>query len=186
MITRRFSPQVMYELLRETGSQVINLLKTLDPFSVGSPVSWAGPDRAPRWLDIAREYSEKWHHQQQIRDAVSMPGLKEPKYMKPILETFVRGLPNTYRKVDAAEGTHVRLTIRGASGGRWSVVRQDRVWTLLVENESEPDAEIFIDEEDAWKLFSKTFSKEMVFDRVTVVGEKLLGLKVLDMVSVIG
>ncbi|HEX3202686.1 MAG TPA: hypothetical protein VHW42_12245 [Actinomycetes bacterium] len=42
------------------------------------PVSWVGPDPAPNWLDVAREYSERWTHQQQIRDAAEIPGRDGP------------------------------------------------------------------------------------------------------------
>ena len=36
-------------------------------------VNWAGPEPAPIWLDPAREYTERWVHQQHIRDAVRNP-----------------------------------------------------------------------------------------------------------------
>jgi uncharacterized protein (TIGR03083 family) len=57
------------------------LVAALDPFAAETRVSWVGPDPAPNWLDVAREYSERWTHQQQIRDAVGRPGLQEPVLM---------------------------------------------------------------------------------------------------------
>jgi hypothetical protein len=46
-------------------------------------VSWAGPDTSPAWLDIARDYTEFWVHQQQIRDAVDRPGADRPQLLHP-------------------------------------------------------------------------------------------------------
>ena len=67
----RLSPPLLCDLLRHSGDQVCDYFKTLDPYAVGDPVDWAGPEPAPVWLDLAREYTEWWHHQQQIRDAVA-------------------------------------------------------------------------------------------------------------------
>jgi hypothetical protein len=44
-------------------------------FAMGEPVTWAGPEPAPIWLDIAREYTERWLHQAQVRDATRNPPL---------------------------------------------------------------------------------------------------------------
>jgi hypothetical protein len=48
---------------------------SLDLDSLGGPVSWAGPEAAPVWFGVAREYTERRHHQQQIRDATGRPPL---------------------------------------------------------------------------------------------------------------
>jgi uncharacterized protein (TIGR03083 family) len=99
--TRRISPRLLCDLLEHTGQQVCRYWGSLDPYALGGPVSWAGPGPAPVWLDLAREYTERWHHQQHIRDAVGKPGFKEPKFLAPVLDAFVRALPHTYREVDA-------------------------------------------------------------------------------------
>ena len=72
--TRRLSPAVLCDLLGFAGRQVCAYFDSLDPYADGGPVEWAGPEPAPVWLDLAREYTERWHHQQQIRDAVGKPG----------------------------------------------------------------------------------------------------------------
>jgi hypothetical protein len=49
-------------------------LAPLDLDATGGPVEWAtGSDPAPVWLDVAREYMERYVHQQQIRDATGRP-----------------------------------------------------------------------------------------------------------------
>jgi uncharacterized protein (TIGR03083 family) len=183
--TRRLSPRLLCDLLKLTGTQVCEYFATLDPFEVRSPVHWASDKPAPVWLDLAREYTERWHHQQQIRDAVGKPGLKEPGYFAPVIDAFVRALPRTYRDSPAKEGTLVALTVTGGSGGRWFVLKEPEGWNLYLDVAAEPVAEIVIDEETAWRLFTKGVTKDEARERAEIIGEATLALKALDMVSVI-
>ncbi len=183
--TRRISPHLLCDLLRFTGEETQRFWESLDLFAVGDPVSWAGPDPAPVWLDVAREYTEGWLHQQQIRDAVEKPGLKERRFFAPVLDTFVRALPHTFRDVDAAEGAQVKLVISGDAGGEWYLVRGDAKWTLYRQTNAEPAATVVIDRETAWRLFTKGISKDEVSGRATLRGDRTLGMKVLDTVSII-
>jgi len=183
--TRRLSPRLLRQLLRFTGDATQRYFESLDLFALGEPVSWAGPEPAPVWLDVAREYTERWLHQQQIRDAVGAPGLKERRLFAPVLDTFVRALPHTYRDVAAAAGTHVRLTITGGAGGSWSLVRDEVGWRLYAHADGEPQAAVVLDQEAAWRLFTKGISRDEALAAATVSGERPLALKVLDTVSII-
>ncbi len=127
---RRMSPRLLIDVLQVTGRQMCAFFHTLDPYALGGPVSWVGPEPAPVWLDLAREYTERWCQQQQIRDAVGQPALTQPRYLAPVLAAFVRALPWTLRATPAAEGTIVTLTIRGLSGGQWSVRQEEGTWRL--------------------------------------------------------
>jgi len=182
---RRISPRLLCDLLRFTGAQVCEYFRSLDPTAQGSPVDWAGPGPAPVWLDLAREYTERWHHQQQIRDAVKRPGLVEPRFLAPVLDTFVRALPHTYRNVAADAGTAVTLTVTGDAGGRWSVVREDGKWILYVGRAEQPVAEAVIDQDAAWRLFCKGMTRSEAARRVTLIGERALAGHAVEMVSVI-
>lgn len=181
----RMSPRVLCELLKLTGEQVCDYFKSLDPYAVGDPVNWAGSEPAPVWLDLAREYTERWHHQQQIRDAVGKPGLKEPRFFAPVLDAFVRALPRTYAAVDAKAGTLIALTITGGSGGRWFLSRENGEWNLYVDADQASVAECVIDQGIAWRLFTKGISKDEALDKVTLIGDEVLAMKALDMISVI-
>jgi hypothetical protein len=184
--TRRLSPRVLCDLMKLTGEQTCDYFKSLDPYAMGDPVDWAGPDPAPVWLDLAREYTERWHHQQQIRDAVEKPGLKEPKFFAPVIDAFVRALPHTYRNVDARVGTIIALTISGDSGGKWFLLKEDSAWRLYMDVTSQVDAEVVIDQGIAWRLFSKGVNQVDALARSTIVGDRSLGAKALEMVSIIG
>jgi uncharacterized protein (TIGR03083 family) len=182
---RRLSPSVLCDLLTLSGEQVCAYFNSLDPYAIGDPVDWAGPEPAPVWLDLAREYTEWWHHQQQIRDAVGKPGLKEPKFFAPVLDVFVRALPHTYRNVDSKDGTLVALTISGDSGGRWLLRRESGGWRLYVNGEQKADAETIIDQEIAWRLFCKGTSKDEALAGATLAGDRVVASKALEMISVI-
>jgi len=181
----RLSPRLLCELLKLTGEQVCQYFKTLDPYAQGDPVDWAGPNRVPVWLDLAREYTEWWHHQQQIRDAVGKPGLKEPTYFRPLLDTFVRALPHTYRNVEALEGTLLVLTITGDSGGQWGLHRNNGLWLLYTDVTEPADAEAIMDQEVAWRLFTKGISSHEANAAATLAGDVSLAAQALEMVSVI-
>ena len=181
--TRRISPRLLCDFLRLTGDQVAAYFQSLDPYALGGPVAWAGPAPAPVWLDLAREYTERWHHQQQIRDAVWKPGLVQPCYFAPALDAFVRALPHTFRDVEAAEGTLVALTIAGDSGGTWFLLNEHDQWNLYLELAQQPHAEVILDQDLAWRLFTKGIGKDDA--KATITGDRRLGSQMLEMVSII-
>ncbi|MEK6325124.1 MAG: maleylpyruvate isomerase family mycothiol-dependent enzyme [Acidobacteriota bacterium] len=181
----RLSPRLLCDLLKLSGEQVCAHFNSLDPYAIGGPVDWAGPERAPVWLDLAREYTEWWHHQQQIRDAVGKPGLKQPRFFAPVLDAFVRALPHTYRNVDAKDGTVVALTISGDAGGTWFLLRENGAWSLFVDVTPPPDVGVVLDQDVAWRLFTKGIRKDDALGKATLIGDQTLGLKVFEMVSVI-
>ena len=158
---------------------------TIDPFSLGGPVSWAGPEPAPLWLDLAREYTERWHHQQHIRDAVRKPGLKDARFFTPILDAFVRAMPYTYRDVTAPKETCVCLCVSGDAGGQWTIRQEEKAWVLYTGAKEPLDAKVTIDQEDAWRLFSKGIDPKQVRARSSIAGSEDLGARIFQMVSII-
>src|SRR5438445_8929800 len=72
---------------------VARFFDSLNLLALATPVSWAGPAPAPVWLDVAREYTERWHHQQHIRDAIGQPGQTDHRFLHPVLATFAYALP---------------------------------------------------------------------------------------------
>jgi uncharacterized protein (TIGR03083 family) len=182
---RRLSAAQIIEMLERSGPAVFAHWRSLDPMAIGGAVSWAGPEPAPVWMDLAREYTERWAHQQQIRDSVGRVGLKERHFMHPVLDAYVRALPHTFRDVAAADGTHVRLLIHGDAGGTWSVVRRGERWHLYVDAPGEADAAVEIDQEPAWRLFTKGMTPADARKQAKIAGDDRLANRVLEMVSVI-
>lgn len=182
---RRISQRLLCELLRWTGDATAAYFKTLDLMALGGPVSWVGPDPVPVWLDVAREYTERWVHQQQIRDAVDRPGLKCREWFSPVLETFVRALPYTLRHAPAPDGTCLRLVIDGEAGGEWFAVRTHGGWLLRQGVEGTPDATVIMDQEIAWRVFTKGMNRDCALQTMSLQGDMSLAERVLDMVSII-
>ena len=184
---RRISPQVLIAFHELTGPQVSALFDSLDPFARAIyPVSWAGDEQSPNWFDVAREYTEKWHHQQQIRDAVGAPGLTDRKWLFPVLDTFLRGLPHRYRDVAAADGTSIVFNITGEAGGTWTLRHDHSAWQLYVGASSEATARVRLDQDTAWRLFTKGLSPDEARSRISVEGDETLGTRILDLVAIIG
>ena len=182
---RRVSPPVLIEMLELTSKQVCNFFRSLDPFAPALwGVSWAGEDKSANWFDIAREYTERWHHQQQIRVAVNRPGISARELYFPVLDTFMRGLPHAFRSVVAHEGTGVEIEITGEAGGAWYLQRGDSAWNL-VEKIDRPEAKLSTDQELAWRVFTKAVDPQSVAQKVIMTGDKALAIQVLSLVAVI-
>ncbi len=184
-VAGRFSTRVLCELLAFTGSLVDTYVAGVEPEGTGETVSWAGTGAAPNWLCVARELSERWTHQQQVREAVGRPGLKEARFLGPVLDTFVRALPHTYRYASSAPGTSLRLTITGDAGGTWLLVRDEDAWHFAADAPGPPTTEVTLDQETAWRLFARAIGREDARSRTTVTGNVALGILVLDTVAII-
>jgi uncharacterized protein (TIGR03083 family) len=183
--TRRMSPRVICDLLRITGDQANEHFRNVELFALGSPVNWAGPDPAPVWLDVAREFTERWHHQQHIRDVVGKPGASEPEVLTPVLAAFVHALPVTFQAVAAPEDTAVSLNIIGPAGGTWSVVREAERWQLYQGRPESPQAVVDLPEDIAWRLFTKGISPTQARQQATLTGDPSLAERVLETVSIL-
>jgi uncharacterized protein (TIGR03083 family) len=192
---RRVSPQLIVELLRFSGERAFAHYRTRDLDAIGNPVDWAGPQPAPVWLHIAREYTERWLHSRQIYDALGVTRAKEPRLFAPVLDTFVRALPHTYRHTEAPPGTHVRLTITGPAGNTWSLVRGDgrhhrgteseSAWELFEGAEMPAAASVTLDQETAWRLFTLGIDPAAARERATIAGDVGLGEVSLRTVSIL-
>jgi uncharacterized protein (TIGR03083 family) len=183
---RRLSQEVVCDLLEVTGEWTQAYFATLDLESIGSPVSWAGPDPAPVWLDIAREYTERWHHQQQMRHAVGAPELSSRRLLAPVLSTLVFAMPWTYRAVIADEGATVALQITGEAGGVWTLQRENGTWRLYVGAQEQPTARVTLDQNSAWRLYTKGITSSEAERQARIDGDHHLAKAALRMVSVIG
>ncbi len=182
---RGISTQLLIELLGFVGPKVYDHYGSLDPLHIGGSVSWAGNNPQPVWLDIAREYTERWHHQQHIREAVNQPGLKEPKYLKPVISTFIWAFPHAFQSVVASPDTSVTLRIFGISGGDWTLVSKESGWVLFEGKTPTPEATITIEDDLAWRMFTRSIEAETARTSVTIDGDTKLAEPIFEMVSII-
>lgn len=182
---RRISPPTLMAFLDIVAPQTHTFLQSLDPYATaGVSVAWAGEEQSQNWFDVAREYTEKWHHQQHIREAVGAPLLTERRWLAPVLDTFLRGLPHTYRDVDVLNGTALVVEITGEGGDEWTLLRDDGTWLLYQGRPATATAHIQMDQDLAWRLFTKGVSKEEVRPQVQIFGDESLALHLLNLLSI--
>lgn len=183
--TKRVSPKLLTALLETTGKEYTEHLNTLEPFEDAVfSVAWARQETSPNWFHIAREYTEKFLHQQQIRDAVRKPGIMTKELFYPFIDTLMHAFPYTFATVSAESGTVVSLEITTEIGGLWSIVKKDGGWVLDKNENLNAHSSVIIDPDTAWKLFSKSWKPEDVKDKVKISGDKKLGERVLEIVAV--
>jgi uncharacterized protein (TIGR03083 family) len=182
---KRISPRLLIEFLEITGGEVCALFKSLTPFGPAIfGVAWAGEEGSLNWFDIAREYTEKWHHQQQIRDAVGAPALTGRKWLFPVLDTFLRGLPHTYRETRADEGARIAFHITGEAGGWWTLQRETEAWKLYSGEGAGALCKVSMEQDTAWRLLTKGLAREETASRVEFTGDARLGEPILGMLAV--
>lgn len=184
-VGRRISPRLLIDLLERTGFQMIEYFCGLDPYALGSPVSWVGPRPAKVWVDVAREYTERWHHQQHIRDALGKPGLKEPRFFAPVLRAFMLAMPLTYRDMFMPDGTAVGVTITGQAGGEWSLTSLGGAWRLYSGRIENADARVTLADDLAWRLFTRGMDPALAKEQMKFAGDPSLGEKLLEMTAII-
>jgi uncharacterized protein (TIGR03083 family) len=137
---RRISPALLTELINLAGGRFDEHLATLDLDATGGAVQWAtGADPAPVWLDVAREYMERYVHQGQIRRATGRDPLGA-EFTGPVLTTAAHALPRALDQVSRPLGTSVTFTAEGEGGGTWHVMRSPHGWDLTEEPPDHPAA----------------------------------------------
>jgi len=141
------SPRLIVDLLRWSGSQLTGFLATVDLRAPGS-VYWAGP--APLWFDLAREFTERWVHGRQIREAVTAEtDAGNDPYLSLVLRTFIWGFPHQYEAA-AVAGTTVNLKIEGV--GCWILTRTGDGWILDEAGDADAAATLTMTGDAAWRL----------------------------------
>jgi uncharacterized protein (TIGR03083 family) len=127
-----------------SGEQVATYYDGLDAAGT-TGVIWAGGD-VPQWLGIGRDFTERWVHQQQIREAVGIPG-GHSRYLPIVLAVFIWAYSNQFNPA-ADVGTTVDITLGEA---QWHLVRRDDAWELNEGPGDAPVAAIEMDADTAWR-----------------------------------
>jgi uncharacterized protein (TIGR03083 family) len=185
-VYRRLSPPLLITLMEIAAKSFAELHASRDPNAMAPfGVSWAGEENSANWFHTAREFTERWHHQQQIRLAVDKPGIMTRELYFPVLDCFLRALPFAYRGISAKPGTYAEIIISGECGGSWFLYRTGEAWQLVKNPPGGKISEIIIPQEIAWRIFTKGIRREAALSQVNVSGDLELGLHVLDVVSIV-
>lgn len=168
---KRLSPRVLTDLYDSASREAADWFDSL-PLDAPAlfPVSWAGEQASAGWFDIGREFTEQWHHQQQIRTAVGADELDDPRYLGAVIDIALRGLPHAFRDVPAGAGQTVAIDITGAGGGQWTLSCDGRRWTLFRGEPPMITARIRLTDDTAWKLLFNFLSEREAVCHVIVEG----------------
>ena len=183
---KRLSPRVLTDLYEHAAGEAADWFESL-PLDAPAlfPVSWAGEHVSAGWFDIGREFTELWHHQQQIRMAVGAGDLDDPRYLRAVIDVAMRGLPHAFQTVAALPGQTVEIDVTGPSGGAWTLKREGDRWTLWCGKPASATACIRLDGETAWKLLFNALSHSEAERAVQIEGNVELGRHILQARSVI-
>jgi uncharacterized protein (TIGR03083 family) len=189
--SRRLSPRVLIELLEWAAPRLEETARATDPHGAAIfPVAWAGEVQSAAWFDLARDLTEHWHHQQQIRLAAGIPPLLDARYAVPVMDTFARALPYAYRGLSAPDGASVEIAIAPPVDRVYLLRREGRGW-LLEEGPADtapgaqaPKARISLDGESAWRIFTGGLAREEARRRATVSGDETLAAPFFGVVAI--
>ncbi|MGW0874491.1 maleylpyruvate isomerase family mycothiol-dependent enzyme [Streptomyces sp. NPDC002740] len=178
-------PAEIIEALELAGTQVARQFGGDDLDATGLGVSWAGADPAPKWLDVAREFTEYWTHRQQIRHATGRDTDPEPHALCTVLDTFMRALPHTLRDTPAPAGTQLQVIIDEPAVGTWTVTATADRWSLAEAPGGRPTASVRLDPETAWRLCTRGIDPGTALARARISGDRQIAEAACQIVSIV-
>ena len=183
---RRLSPRVLTDLFSRASAEAADWFEAL-PLEAPAlfSVSWAGESTSQGWFDVGREFTELWHHQEQIRMAVGAPSLDDPRYLRAVIEIALRGLRHAYRDVEASVGDTIALDVSGPSGGRWTVRRDEGRWTVLAGEVPGARTYVRMSDDTTWKLLFNALRREDVQRTIQIEGDQSLAVPLLRARSIV-
>jgi uncharacterized protein (TIGR03083 family) len=182
----RLSLPVLIDMMELACRQSAEFHESLAPFAPALfNVSWAGESTSLNWFDTARELTERWHHQQQIREATHRPGIITPNLYHPVLDCFLRGLPHAFRAVEAPTDSTVQLDIEGDCGGTWLLTRSASAWKFAAIRPAQVAAQVTIPQEIAWRVFTKGISRAEAIAQSTVLGDAVLAEPIFHLTAIV-
>lgn len=131
-------------------------------------------------LDIFKFYAQTWLYQQQIRQSLGASLLLGSNFYHPFLAYCFHFLPSHFKDFHSPVGTLISIEVVGDSRGLWSLIRRDHCWELSVYQEH-PDAQVYIDQNIAWILFSGGIDIYEAAQYWQVIGNQELGRHVLSL-----
>jgi hypothetical protein len=170
--SQRLSPRLVTDLLEMAGRWMAELTEGLDPHAPAIfSVAWAGESESENWMDTGREYTEVWHHQMQIRDAVGAPGLLDGRWLLPLLDFSVRALPHAYEGKNAPDGVSLALIVPGEERWAWTLLREGGRWELYQGEAGRATTTVIAEPEAAWRLLYNALPPERAREEITIRGE---------------
>ena len=109
----------------------------------------------------------------------------EQKFLSPILDAFILALPRSFEDVRAENGTSLQITIKGNVKKDWVLLKEKSQWKLFEESQGTHQASIIMEDDLAWRVFTKGILKGEAKLCAEISGNQELGERVLETVSII-
>ena len=177
---RHSSPRLLVDLLAVTGEWMHAFLSELDPNAPALfAVAWAGEEESTNRFDTAREYTERWHHEMQIRAALGRPAEDSPllgeTFGVPLLETALHALPHAYRSCAAADASALVMAVEGPGWQRSYCLRRDQnEWRVYAGAVPAPTARVVGSADAWWRLFFNALPDGEAANVFTATGSDVL------------
>jgi uncharacterized protein (TIGR03083 family) len=184
--SKRLSPRLLTDLIDTSTTELATFFEDLPidaPALFG--VSWAGEQTPEGWFDVGREFTELWHHQEQIRLAVGAPSLRDPRFLHAVIEIAVRGLPHAFRDADAAQGDTVVVDVSGPAGGIWTMVRRQDGWEIQSGEPPQATTRVHVSDENTWRLLFNALKGDTARKVVRIEGRPELAAAFLAARSIV-
>lgn len=178
-MTPTLSPRLTRELLQWLAGATEEHLLGLDPDALETSVAWAGSGPHPNWLDVAREYTERWVHQQQLRDAVGRPGVTDEEFVAPVVETFARGLPTSLPQPDASSRS-ITVRVTGPFERSWTLESGPSGWRFST-TAGPADTLVELPVDAFWRRAVRMIGRDEVENATNADGDRELVGAVLDL-----
>ncbi len=180
-----WSPRLIDDLLSVTEPALARFFLTLDPRGPAHyAVTWAGESQSENWFDVGREYTERWHHQEQIREAAGALRLDGPHWLAPVIDVLMRAAPFWYAGMKAAAGTEVALRVTGRAGGAWILRREETAWRLYRGDAASPAAAVTLSADTAWRFLTRSVSRSRAEPFIGFEGNLELAHRFLDVKAI--
>jgi len=172
---RRVSPRQLLSLLDGVGEEFAEFMAGLDPEGVAVfPVAWAGEEESKNWMDVGRDYTELWHHQAQIRQAVGAAPLDAREWLFPVLDLGIRAVHRSWSDFEREPGTVLLVEVAGEAGGYWSIVREEGVWVIYQGAHPNPTTKASMSAESAWRLLFNALDPSEAEAEISNSGDRSL------------
>ena len=181
---RPLDMSLVIDMLGRYYGELIDALESMDPDAEAvHQVAWAHDSVSPAWLDTAREYTELWTHQMQIREVFGDASPLEPRFYRPFLETCLAALPTHFGRL--REPDDFGLLLRVGDDMAWFITRKDGIvsWreAAIADSAVTEPSVVDIRREDAWKAWMRAIDPKEAARRATLGGDRRPGLHLLGM-----
>lgn len=182
-LLHNISPQLLVNLLEISETQLVHFFHSLDLKNEAFyPVMWAGETQSLNWFDIGREYTERWHHQQQIREALGVPTIAIPRFLTPVIKILMLSVPYWYENISAKDGTRICIEVTGESGSFWLLEKEETNWSIIENSHESYDEKITLSDDTAWRFLMRSISKTEInrlikFSSTSVLCDNFLNVK---------